>query len=278
MNFKQGLNKAVMGLKKHSPAIFTGVGIVGLGATAYLAYKSKDKVEKVVEEIERKNELGVEVNKVEVARDLTEAVYQPVVVGIASAVCIIMAHQIQNKRIMTLAGALAVEQARNVYFETKYRKQYGDEAYNEFITPVREVEHVEVLKNGKEKVTIEKVKGDLDNSIGQWYSESSEYAKDDHTYNIAMIDSVNDRMQTLLFQRGHLLLNEVREALGFERTKNGALLGWSTGDSFEIIKTVTLMGLEEEGESREQIYVSWSKPRYIYGEVDMNGGRYAIYN
>lgn len=281
MSFKQTLSKVAFGIKKHSPAILTGVGVVGLGTTAYLAYKSRDKVEAVVEEVERKNELDIPVNKAEVAKGIAEAIYQPVVVGAASVTCILLAHRIQHRRILTLAGALAVEQTRNAYFESKYRKQHGDEAYAKFITPTREEELVEVDKKGNEKITVTQVKSDLDKSIGQWYDESSEYASDDHSYNIALIDSVNERMQTRLFQRGHLTLNEVRDALGFERIRSGALLGWSSSDSFDIEKTVSMLKDVDEngneyGEVKEQIYVSWTRPRYIFDEVDLNGGRYSI--
>lgn len=275
MTIKNTFAKVSMKLAKHSPAIFTGVGIVGLGATAYLAYKSRDKVEAVVDEIEKNNELETPVSKVFIARGIAEAVYQPVVVGAASITCILLAHRIQNKRILTLAGALAVEQTRNIYFEKKYRKQHGDEAYSKFVVPTDEEQLVEVDKNGKEKVTITDVKKDIDDSIGQWYSTSSEYALDDHAYNVAVIDQVNDRMQTILFQRGALTLNEVREALGFERTRNGALLGWTTEDFFEIEKHVSSIGNVEKGESVEQIWVTWSRARYVFGDIEFNG-RYAI--
>ena len=276
MTFKQTVQKAGHTLAKHSPAIFTGVGIVGLGATAVLAYKSRSKVEEVVVEIERKNDLDIEVSKVEVARDIAEAVYQPVLVGALSITCILMAHRIQNKRILTLAGALAVEQSRNIYFEQKYKKQHGDEAYAKFVTPTEEVETVEVGSNGKDKITVADVKKDIDQTIGQWYDQSSEYAADDHTYNLEMIRSVNDRMQTVLFQRGTLTLNEVREALGFERIRAGALLGWTTGDSFDIERHITNIGNIEMGEAKEQIWVTWTRPRYIYEEVEFNG-RYSTY-
>jgi hypothetical protein len=275
MTIKTTISKVGFNLKKHSPAIFTGAGIVGLGATAYLAYKSRDKVEAVVEEIERKNDLDIPINKMEVAKDIAEAIYQPVVVGVASVTCILLAQKIQNNRIKTLVGALAVEQARNVYFEKKYRKQHGDEEYERFVTPTEEEEYVEIDKKGKEKVTVKEVKSDIDKTIGQWFSESDEYVSDDHSYNVAFIDSVNDRLQTIMFQRGTLLLNEVREALGFDRIKAGALLGWTTADSFEIMKSIANIGREEDGEELEQIYVSWSKPRYIYDDVNFSG-RYSI--
>lgn len=275
MTLKQTFNKLGRTVSKHSPAIFTGVGIAGLGATAYLAYKSRNKVEAVVENIEKDRNEGFEIDKIQVARDMTEALYLPVVVGALSIGSILMAHKIQRNRILTLTGALAAQQARNVYFENKYKKQHGEEEYQKFITPTEQIEKVEVGKGGKEKITVHEVKKDIDHTIGQWYDESTEYASDDHTYNVAVIDAVNDRMQTLLFQRGTLLLNEVREALGFERIRSGALLGWTTSDSFEITKVVTNLGDEDMGEMKEQIWVSWSQPRYIYDDVEFNG-RYSI--
>jgi hypothetical protein len=273
---KQTVHKLTMGAKKHSPAIFTGVGIVGLGLTAFWAYKSRDKVEAVVEEIERKRDLEIPINKMEVAKDITEAIYKPVLAGALSVTCILLAQKIQNNRIKVLVGTLAVEQARNIYFEKKYRKEHGEEAYEKFVTPTEDVETIEVDKKGKEKITVTQVKKEIDETIGQWYSDSEDYAADDHHYNIASIDAVNERMQTLLFARGSLLLNEVREALGFSRIRNGALLGWTSSDSFEVEKHVAMVGDEEKGETREQIWVSWSKPRYIHDEVEFNG-RYSIY-
>ena len=258
-------------LKKHSPAIFTGVGVVGLGTTAYLAYKSKDKVEAVVEKIEDQRAAEQPVNKIEVARDIAEAIYLPVAVGAVSVTSILLAHKIQSNRIKTLVSVLAVEQARNIYFEKKYRKQHGDEEYVKFVTPTDDVEYVEVDKKGKEKVTTIQVKKEVDQTIGQWYDESSEYVSDDHTYNIQMIDSVNQRLGTIHFQRGTLYLNEVREALGFKRIRNGALLGWSGQDNFEIEKNVVSVLDPETGEYKDEIWVTWTRPRYIYDEVEFNG-------
>lgn len=281
MSIKTVAVKVGRTVAKHSPAIFTGVGVVGLGATAYLAYKSRSKVEAVVERIEEDRDNNIEINKFEVAKDIAEAVYLPVTVGVLSVAAILMSHKIQRDRILTLSGALAAQQARNLYFENKYRKVHGEDEYKKFITPTEQQEVETTDKKGNTKMVVQEVKKEVDQTIGQWYDESSEYVSDDHTYNMAYIESVNDRMQTLLFQRGTLLLNEVREALGFERIRAGALLGWTTMDSFEIEKTVNNMrdldenGLET-GDFKEHIYVTWSKPRYIYDDMEFNG-RYSIY-
>ena len=276
MTFKQTLNKVGMTIKKHSPAIFTGVGIVGLGATAYLAYKSRDKVEAVVLDIEEKRDNEEPVDKIQVAKDLTEALYLPITVGAFSVACIFMSYRIQNNRIAILTGTLAAQQARNIYFENKYKAKHGEEEYQKFITPTDREEVETVDKKGNTVRTVQEVKKEIDQSIGQWFDSSDEYCSDDHTYNVAFIDSINDRMQTLLFQRGSLLLNEVREALGFERIRAGALLGWTAGDNFDIEKVITTLGDETKGELKEQIWVSWSRPRYIFDDVEFNG-RYSFY-
>ena len=278
---KRLANKVVMGTKKHSPAILTGAGIIGLGATAWLAYKSREKVEAVVENIEQQRELAEAnqeefvVDKLEVARDLTEAVYLPVVVGVASVTAIFMSYRIQNRRIAVLAGSLAASQLQNKLFEEKYKKTHGEEAYNKFILPVEEKEVTYTDDKGKTKKTVESVKQEVDKTTGQWYDESLEYVSDDHGYNVAMIDSVAEKLELILFQRGTLLLNEVREALGFERIRAGALLGWTSADSFNVEKVVTIMTDEKTGEMKEHIWVTWARPRYIYDEVEFNG-RYAV--
>lgn len=276
MNFKNTLAKIGKTVSKHSPVILTTVGVVGLGATAVLAYNCRHKVEDVVEGIEEDRAFEREVDKVQVAKDLAEALYLPITVGVASMGCILMSYRIQNNRIATLASALAAQQAHNFYMENKYRKKYGKEEFQKFMTPTEEIEIVGEDEEGKEVMTVSEVKKEIDQSIGQWYDESSEYASDDHSYNVAMIDSVNDRLNLLLFQRGHLLLNEVREALGFQRIRAGALLGWSSSDGFNIEKIVTTLGDEEKGELKEQIWVTWTRPSYIYDTVEFNG-RYSIY-
>lgn len=275
MSVKTVFNKVVFGAKKHSPAILTGFGVVGLGLTAWLAYQSRDKVEEVVEEIERKRDLDLPISKMEVARDLTEALYKPVLAGATSVTCILLAQKIQNNRIKFLVGTLAVEQARNLYFEKRYRKEHGDEAYANFITPTEDVETTELDKKGKEVKTIHQVKRELDQTVGQWFDESDLYVSDDKDYNIVNIQSAREKMQTLMFHRGSVLLNEVREALGFERIKNGALLGWTTADSFDIDFNVMVLGDDEMGTMKENIYVTWSRPRYVYDEIELGAGQYS---
>lgn len=271
MKFKQLVGKAVMTTKKNSPAILIGAGIIGLTATAVLAYRAKPKVEAIIEDIEEARANETEVDNVQVGKDLVGALYGPIVLGAMSAGAIIWGYKIQNNRIAVLASALAAQQAKNIYFETKYKKEHGEEAFEKFRTPTHTETREETDDKGKVKKKDHIVADEVDKTIGEWYKNSSEYARDDHSYNMAYIASVTERLELLLFQRGHLMLNEVREAFGFERIRNGALLGWSAGDIFHINETVTVFLDEESGEMKEQIWLDWSTPRYIYDEVSFTG-------
>lgn len=270
MGIKDKLNKVGHTLTKNSPAIFTGIGIVGLGATAYFAYKSRDGVNKIVEDIEEARELELEIDRWEVTKDLVGVLALPITTGILSGACIITAHRIQNQRIGILSSALLAQQARNLYFEDKYKEEHGEEKYKKFITPVDKEKIMTTDAKGKEKEVEIDIKRDTDATIGQWFGTSSEATSDDHTYNVSFIEAVNEKMQTRLFQKGHLLLNEVRDELGFERTRSGNYLGWSTADLFGI-EQITYNETLADGTIEPDIWVTWSHPKPIYNDIDLNG-------
>ena len=167
-----------------------------------------------------------------------------------------------------MAASLATATAENAFFEKKYRETYGDDKYEEFVTPTKEAE---IEQNGKSKKV--KVQAKKDGN-GRWFSESNEYASDDHDYNRQFIRTVEDRMQDKLFRNGYLVLNDVLDQLGFERSRAGALAGWSVENDFKLSQIVSNITDPETGEMNAQIYVSWPKPRYIYDDVSYSG-RYA---
>ena len=271
MSFKQKVKDAGRALSKNSPTIFTGLGIVGLGATAYFAYKSRDGVEEIVEEIEETREAGHEIDHWAVTKDLLGVMALPVTTGILSGACIITAHRIQNQRIGALSTALLAQQAKNLYFENKYKEEHGEDEFKKFITPSREEEAVG--EDGESR-TVDRRQNPSD-LIGAWFDKSDEYTSDDHTYNMAFIEAKNEKLQTRLFQKGHLLLNEVLSELGLERVPSGQLMGWSAADMFQIDKTV-LNERDAEGNIVPQIWVYWPNAKYIWNDIDMNG-RYSPY-
>lgn len=270
-NFKiaEKLTRANQFVGKHSPLILTALGVVGLGATSVLAYKASRKVEVIVEEVEAAREANVEPDRFEVGRDLVSAMALPIITGTLSIAAITLSYYIQNNRIQTLGMALATAGAERAFFHNKYKEQYGEEEYRKFTTPVMTETHT--AEDGTE--TKEEVRKDVPSIHGEWFDRSTEYSSDDHNYNLAYIKSVENNLQLRMFRKGFLQMNEVFEALGFERTRAGALLGWSTGGGFDLSPETMHCMNKVTGEVEPQIYVKWTEPKYIYESVEFSSSR-----
>ena len=261
-------------LNKKAPSIMTAAGIAGMGATVYYTYKSKDNVEEVVKKLEEDRENGVEPNKIEVARDLSQALALPISLGLTSVGLILMAQQIQNKRIKALASTVAMSAAESTYYRAKFKDQYGEKEYDEFFTPINEQKAKVKDEDGKETNKKVKVRDDIGIDLsGVWFDKSSEYAADDHSYNKIYVDQIIERLELIYFQRGFLLMNEVLQEFGLPTTRKGAVLGWSMSGSDPKFKAVThLIYNESTGFEEPQIFIQWNHPESEYETFDYAEG------
>lgn len=270
------MGKALHTTAKHAPLMLTAAGIVGLGVTAYLAYKAKDRVNEIVEDLEERRENDEDINRFEVVRGLTGALALPVVTGIVSVGAIAASYVIMNRRVSSLAGALAVSTAENEYFRRKYIAEHSEEEYNRFMNTEEKVHQEIDEETGEVKSEeTEVVRVDTERLRGRWFSSSTEYASDDHGYNLATLQAAKDKLDLIMFRRGYLTLNEVLDTLGFDRERSGFALGWTTTTGFNLDWTTTEFDLQHE--LVPQLYVSWSKPSYIYDQVETEG-RYGIFS
>lgn len=286
---------------KHSPIIFTVGGVLGLGATAWLSFKAAKKVETIMDSVEesqeatevlRQVEIGLrtvttdearqdlletqqrfivvpEMTRMDIIKEVGAAVALPVVTGIASIACISLSYYIQNNRIVSLASALAVSTAEQTFYRAKYKQEHGEEAAREFYTPTVEEERTVVNAKGKEEKVVDTNKHAMDSMHGLWYDQSSEYASDDHAYNLAFIREQKDRLDLTLFRKGVIKLNDVLDALRMPRVRMGGVVGWSTAQNFNLFPQTTYVRDPQTGEDIPQIYIQWSEaPKDIYNLVE----------
>ena len=286
---------------KHSPIIFTVGGVLGLGATAWLSFKAAKKVETIMDRVEESQEatevlkqveIGLrtvttdearqdllatqqrfivvpEMTRMDIVKEVGAAVALPVVTGIASIACISLSYYIQNNRIVSLASALAVSTAEQTFYRAKYKKEHGEEAAREFYTPTVEEERTVVNAKGKEEKVVDTNKHAMDSMHGLWFDNSSEYASDDHAYNLAFIREQKDRLDLTLFRKGVIKLNDVLDALRMPRVRMGGVVGWSTAQNFDLFPQTTYVRDPQTGEDIPQIYIQWSEaPKDIYNLVE----------
>lgn len=271
------LTKAKLTGGKYAPAIMVAAGVAGFGATAYLAYKSKDKVESVIADAEKEREENGEVNKFNMVKGITGAIALPVVAGLASTALVTGSYLVMNGRLAAASGALslAVKEANDI--RKRYQEKYGEEESQKFFNQ-EEAQVVTEDEEGNEKINV--VVNPVNQSlVGRWFMDSQEYAGDQtamsNEYNAEWIRAAERELDERIALRGNLLLNEVLEKLGFERTKEGALMGWTMGDGFRLDQQINHFDTDD-GMGEEQIFIHWPAPHYIYDDVNFTG-RYSIF-
>lgn len=263
--FTKGLTKIVFKTKKHSPVILLATGIAAGTGAVVLGYKAGPKVEKIVDNMEADKENGIDVDKKKVALDVAKAVAPTVAAGAFAVGTIVWSHRIQTNRLTAVAGLLSITQAANRKLENGIRRKFGEEVLNEIVN-YDEVTSESVDENGEIKETTAMKLSELDKTLGEFWKDSELYTSD-HGYNIAQIQAIERALESKLFSRGFLYLNEVREMLGYEKIRNGAVLGWTLSDYFEVNARVINHDLDN-GEVEPWIRVVWSAPKYIWDKVD----------
>lgn len=288
---------AIKGLglaKKYSPEILLGLGIVGTGAAVYKTYKAAPVVNNILTNYNDEKEnyetaqqdlvdgkisaetfAEVEVpNKKLMIKEIASEVALPVILAAGSIFCFIKGYSIQRNRILGLSGALATTMRDYKDFKDKVKVEIGDKKFKELTQPVKDKEIVTTDDKGKEKKVVEKVAVNKSLMDGFWFSESEEYASDNHEYNLQFVDSIISQLELVAFNKNGLIMNEALESFAMPKTRQGALLGWGGDSSFNIEKEIYYIVNEETGVREPQIYIHWSAPKYIYEDVSYDAAYY----
>lgn len=293
MNITKIAAQGIKVVKKYTPEILLGLGIVGTGATVYKTYKTSPKIDEILTEFEkRKAEFEEAANKFsegEISRNELEAtpapdkrmlvrniakeMAVPTILGIASIASFVTSYRIQRSRILGLSAALATSSMQYNQFKERVEKEIGSEKFKQLIKPVVKKNITTTNEKGKEQTKAEQVKVKSNLMDGVWFSQSDEYASDNHEYNTQYVESIISQLELVSFNKNGLVMNEALEAFGIEKTRQGALLGWSD-DGFSIEKEVIYTFNEEEGIREPQIYIHWSAPKYIYDSISYDNAYY----
>lgn len=261
-------NKFGLQMRKHSPEILVGAGIVGVVASTVMACKATTKLDDVLEEpkekIEKIHEFmehpenvpeGKEYTEEDGKKDLTivytqtavkvARLYAPaVVLGAVSIAAIVGGHAILRKRNIALAAAYATLDKGFKEYRGRVIERFGKELDRELRYNIKskEIEEVEVAADGTEVVS-KKIA-----NVGEDPSQYSPYARffddgctgwsKDPEYNLIFLNNQQRYANDILKSRGHLFLNEVYDMLGIQRTQAGQCVGWiydeknPVGDNF----------------------------------------------
>lgn len=240
-------NRAVLKLNKNSPTILVVSGIVGFGVTAVMAAKASRKADGVVA-LHRRNRLELEsihteehTSEHDKSRDVTRLyvgttvdlakVYGPtIVVGTLSATAILSGHKILKGRYV---GALAAYSGLFEQFQY-YRQRVSNAIGQENEKNLYEGASLEWQEDPNHKGEF-KLGTRFPSEIGEpayyraWFDETNVNWTKDPLWNYNFLKGVQAHSNHLLIARGHVFLNDVRDALGLGRIPEGQVAGWIYG-------------------------------------------------
>lgn len=260
--------RAELIVKKNSPEILLGIGIVSFFGTIVTACRATLRADEVLEyhnqkikDIHEAKEVVDQNPKEELEYDdylyrqdighqylktvgNMAKLYAPsVALGALSLTCILVSRNIMQKRYL---GVVAAYNGLSTVFE-EYRKRVRDE-YGESLdrhfrygTTYDTLTEIGVDENGKKKknkVDVEQTDSSLicpsDDSC-RFFDSTNPNWDQNPQFSMMFLRGQQNILNDILHTRGHVFLNEVYDALGFPHTPQGAVLGWLDGEGDDCI-------------------------------------------
>lgn len=248
------IGKASLQLKKHSPEILIVVGVIGTVTSAVMACKATTKAGKIVDEakneidkIHEATEKGVTTYgetyfPEDSKKDLTLVYFQTgikfvklyapsVILGTLSLSSIVASNNILRKRNVALMAAYTAVDKSFKEYRGRVVERFGKEVDKElkYNIKAKEVEETVVDENGNE-TTVKKTVNSADPNAKSEYAIlfDKNCSGWDNTpeYLEFFLNSQQNWANDRLRGKGHLLLNEIYDELGVERTAAGCVVGW----------------------------------------------------
>lgn len=258
--------KAEFTIKKNSPEILLGAGIVGFVGTIVLACRATCRADEVLEFHRRKikdindakevadadpeGEMSYDVEiyrqdkairYLKTTGNLAKLYAPTVAVGTLSLACILTSRNIMQKRYLGVVAAYNGVSAAFEEYRKRVRDEYGEglDKHFRYGTTYEELPvYDENGKKTKEKEQVEKTETGMvvpnDDSCRFFDSSNPNWDKNP-TFSMMWLKGQQNILNDILHTRGHVFLNEVYDALGFPHTPQGAVLGWIDGEGDDCI-------------------------------------------
>lgn len=251
--------RQVLKLQKQSPHILFAAGVVGVVGTAVLASRATLQFTEVLGEheanagaahdtlelarlgknnySEEKYEKDMRVLKARLVKDTVKVYAPPVLVGVISIACLTGAHVTLNRRLAGVTAAYAILDKSFEEYRSRVTERWGEQAEKEVRFGYEEKEiAVDDPETGQTTVKTTRIAKGASRYAKFFGPQTSSQWSDDPGYNLITLRSHQRYANDKLHLKGHITLNEVYDALGLERTKEGFVVGWvkdsKNGDNY----------------------------------------------
>lgn len=258
--------KAELMIKKKSPEILLGLGIIGFVGTVVTACKATLRADEVldhhrqkIKDIHEAKEIVEEDPENELEYDDTLyrqdiafqylkttgnmlKLYAPTIaLGTLSLACILTSRNIMQRRYLGAVAAYNGVQTIFDEYRKRVREEYGDglDRHFRYGTTYDTLTVTETDENGKKTKTKVNTENTEQNHIPsddtcRFFDQNNRNWDPNPNFSMMFLRGQQNYFNDLLHTRGHVFLNEVYDALGFDHSPEGAVLGWveGAGDDF----------------------------------------------
>lgn len=289
-------------LKKHSPEILVIAGVIGGVTAAVMACKATTKAGDILDDTKRQLDVihqgmedgdihGTEYTQEDGKKDLAIVytqtavkfikLYGPsVALGTASIVAILAGHNITKKRNAALTAAYATLDGSFKDYRNRVIERFGEELDNElkYNIKAKEVEKTVTNEDGTEstvKTTVNVVDPNTISLYARVYDDGNTGWSKSPELNLAFLKTQQSYFNDLLRTRGHVFLNEVYDALGFDRTQAGQIVGWVYDEKNPIGDNFIDFGIYDINDPQKVRFINGHE-RSILLDFNVDGNVYEL--
>ena len=241
--------RQILVTQKHSPTILFGVGVVGMISTVVLASRETLRLEGVLDNTnylmmkaeqvrdEHPDEYSAMDYKVDVTKIYAKnavkvaKLYAPAIaVGVVSIGCLAGSQFVLTRRNAGLTMAYAAVDKAFKEYRKRVVDELGPEKDDEFRYGYEDHEVVVETAKGHKVETVRRVAPGEPSQYAKFFDEFCPSWEPNAEINMFFLKCQQQWANDRLRARGHLLLNEVYDSLGIERTSAGAVVGWAIRD------------------------------------------------
>lgn len=251
----RNLHKVGFKIRKHSPEILLGVGVVGVVASGVMACKASTKVNAIIDDAkatiqgihniaedpermakeeytEQDVKKALAVTYVKTGSELVKLYGPAIALGTASITCILASHNIIHKRNVALAAAYTAVDTSFKEYRGRLIERFGKELDRELKYNIKTEEIQETVTNedGSETTVTKTVEvanlapghSEYARFFDEYSSNWQKNAEFNKSFLIQQQNFANEKLQ----RRGYLFLNEVYDMLGLQKSQAGQVVGW----------------------------------------------------
>lgn len=213
--------------EQHSPMILGVMAVSGIALTGFLSYKAGIKAKDVIANHKKEMEDATNSDeekklKIKHVKNMASIIAPPIIMGLASAACVIGSNHINNKRLVALSAAYSLAESSVKDLNGKMQEMLGQKktqaikdaiAKDKLDAKPYESSKTEVIYTGKGDTLCK------DMYSGRFFKSNPQ-----------KIEEAINSVSAACLNEMYVSLNDLYDVLGLERIKLGDDIGWNTDD------------------------------------------------